>query len=281
MHWNELPAWRHNNNGIHDGYRQTEPSYYHSFRSLFYIHNQSVNIWSHIIGAIAVVTCSACFFYSVYPRYDTATPSDLYAFACFGGGAALCLGTSATFHAILDHSQAVARWGNKMDYTGIVALIVGSHVPALHYGFSCKPNMRVSYLSTVCVLGIGCIAASWIEQFRTPQWRSYRAIMFICFGLFGCIPVLHGVVMYGYKGLGDRMSVTWVILQGALYILGAVFYATRYPESVFPGRFDIWGNSHQIFHIFVLGAVLTHFYGMTKAFDSYHSGLWPRCDLTE
>lgn len=57
---------------------------------------------------------------------------------------------SATFHCLLDHSQQVARWGNKLDYTGIVALIVGSYVPALYYGFFCEPKMMASYLFLVC-----------------------------------------------------------------------------------------------------------------------------------
>jgi adiponectin receptor len=56
---------------------------------------------------------------------------------------------SATFHALVDHSQAVAKWGNKLDYTGIVALIVGSYVPALYYGFFCKPALMSSYLYLV------------------------------------------------------------------------------------------------------------------------------------
>jgi adiponectin receptor len=45
----------------------------------------------------------------------------------------------------------------------------------------------------------------------------------------------------------------------------------RWPERSFPGSFDIWGSSHQIFHIFVLLAAGTHFYGMAKAFDAHHA----------
>ena len=157
IHWNELPTWRRDNDYIHHAYRQTQHSYRHSIRSLFYLHNQSVNIWSHLNGAIGVVIYSLYLYYFIFPRYKTTSSSDVYVFTCFGGGASLCLGTSAIFHTVLDHSQEVARWGNKMDYTGIVALIVGSHVPALHYGFSSKPTVGASYLSTVSVcVKAGC-----------------------------------------------------------------------------------------------------------------------------
>lgn len=50
-------------------------------------------------------------------------------------------------------------------------------------------------------------------------------MMFIGLGLSGVVPVFHGISIYGYEGMEDRMSVSFVILQGALYIFGAVLYA--------------------------------------------------------
>lgn len=42
------------------------------------------------------------------------------------------------------------------------------------------------------------------------------------------------------------------------------------PERFAPGRFDIWGSSHQIFHVLVLMAAAAHFVGLIKAFDYEH-----------
>ncbi|KAK8920188.1 uncharacterized protein G6M90_00g069570 [Metarhizium brunneum] len=274
--WDDLPPWRRDNAFIHSGYRQIRASYAHSFQSLFYLHNESVNIWTHLLGALAAIISSFYVYYVVHPRYEAATSSDVLVFSCFFGGAILCLGMSATFHALVDHSEAVAKWGNKLDYTGIVALIVGSYVPALYYGFFCSPALMSGYLYLICTLGIGCAVVSWVERFRTPKWRIYRASMFIGLGLSGVVPVVHGMSVYGYAGLEERMSISWVIAQGAMYIFGAVLYAARWPERSFPGSFDIWGSSHQIFHVFVLLAAATHFYGMAKAFDAHH-GNGPTC----
>jgi adiponectin receptor len=150
--WDDLPAWRRDNAFIHSGYCRIRPSYLHSLRSLFNLHNESVNIWSHLLGAIVAVACSLYLYYVIRPHHDFATLSDVLVFACFIGGAGLCLGMSATFHAVLNHSQKVARWGNKLDYTGIIVLIVGSFVPALYYGLARKTifilnNLYLSYLS--------------------------------------------------------------------------------------------------------------------------------------
>ncbi|POR37724.1 ADIPOR-like receptor IZH2 [Tolypocladium paradoxum] len=275
--WDDLPAWRRDNAFIRCGYRQIRASYGHALRSLFYLHNESVNIWSHLVGALVAVAASLYLYCVIHPRYASAAAPDVLVFSCFFGGAVLCLGMSATYHALVDHSEEVARWGNKLDYTGIVALIAGSYVPALYYGFFCRPTLLVAYLGLVCLLGLGCAAVSWIDRFRTPRWRPYRAAMFIGLGLSGVIPVIHGVTIYGYQGLQDRMSISWVIAHGAMYIFGAVLYAVRWPERSFPGAFDIWGSSHQIFHMFVLLAAATHFYGMAKAFDYHHAVMGSQC----
>lgn len=43
------------------------------------------------------------------------------------------------------------------------------------------------------------------------------------------------------------------------------------PERFWPGAFDIWGSSHQIFHVLVLMAAAAHLVGLLKAFDYEHS----------
>lgn len=72
------------------------------------------------------------------------------------------------------------------------------------------------------------------------------------------------------------MSLSWLLAHGAMYVFGAFLYAARWPERSYPKRFDIWGSSHQIFHLFVVMAAATHLYGMGRAFD-YHHGPEAAC----
>ncbi|KAI0012139.1 hemolysin-III channel protein Izh2 [Xylariaceae sp. FL0662B] len=275
--WDDLPAWRRDNGYIVTGYRRESRSIRGSLASLFYVHNESVNIWSHVLGVVIFGSLAAYLHHIIAPRYAGATAEDVLVFACFFAGAVLCLGMSATFHAVLNHSERVARWGNKLDYSGIVFLIVGSYVPALYYGLYCLPAVMTVYLYAICVLGIGCGIVSWVDQFRTPRWRPYRAAMFVGLGVSGVVPVCHGLSVYGYRSLDERMGLNWVLLEGFLYIFGAFLYAVRWPERSFRGTFDIWGSSHQIFHVLILIAAASHLTGMAKAFDYHHSIMGGQC----
>lgn len=54
----------------------------------------------------------------------------------------------------------------------------------------------------------------------------------------------------------------------------------RIPEYLYPGQFDIWISSHQIFHIMVVLAILSHLRGLVNAFDYNHSFMASRCCCT-
>lgn len=186
--WDDLEDWRRDNAFIHTGYRPTSNSYRRSFSSLFTLHNESVNIWTHLLGSIffTAVGLAAFYLFEAFAaaRYASATRADVIAFAFFFAGAFLCLGMSATFHALSNHSPDVAKWGNKLDYSGIVFLIVGSHVPALYYGFYCRPHLMEVYLAGVGFLprpsllipsvsgmndDVACVLLT-ICKFRSSPW---------------------------------------------------------------------------------------------------------------
>ena len=75
--------------------------------------------------------------------------------------------------------------------------------------------------------------------------------------------------------MNDRIGLPWLVLQGFLYILGAGIYAARVPERWFPERFDVWGSSHQIFHVLILFAAGSHLVGLLRAYEFSKMGV--RC----
>lgn len=147
--WSEVPAWIQDNAHIHTGYRPASGSYQKSAASLGYLHNESVNIWSHLLGALIASCTAIVLYYVVRPRFAMANTEDVMVFSCFFLGAIACLGMSATYHTILNHSAVVAKFGNRLDYVGIVTLIWGSFIPSIHYGFSSEPGLMRTYWTMV------------------------------------------------------------------------------------------------------------------------------------
>jgi adiponectin receptor len=81
-------------------------------------------------------------------------------------------------------------------------------------------------------------------------------------GASGVIPVFHKLILFWDQP--EALHTTgYEILMGLFYGFGALVYATRVPERWMPGKFDIAGHSHQLFHVLVVAGAYTH----------YHAGL--------
>lgn len=52
------------------------------------------------------------------------------------------------------------------------------------------------------------------------------------------IPAIHLLVANGFTWMINNASFHWLLLMGAFYIIGAVVYASRFPERFWPGRCD-------------------------------------------
>ena len=49
--------------------------------------------------------------------------------------------------------------------------------------------------------------------------------MFVAMGLSAILPVIHGLTLYGFTSMNQRIGLSWLVLQGVLYIVGAGLYA--------------------------------------------------------
>lgn len=228
----------------------------------------AVNVYSHLLGAVGSLLLFAYVYSSLMPRYESATTGDIAVFGVFFLGCFSCLTLSATYHLFSNHSESVNRFGNKLDYLGIVAMIGGSYVPSIYYGFYCSESHRDFYWALVGLTGLACCIVTLHPKFRTPEYRAFRAAMYVAYGFSGAVSVFDGIYIYGFEELAQRIQLPWVLGQGSLYILGAVIYACRVPERWQPGKFDLFGSSHQIFHFMVLFAASTHFSGLVSSISS-------------
>lgn len=185
-------------------------------------------------------------------------PITRWPFYAFLGGAMFCLLASSTCHLLSCHSERLSYIMLRLDYAGIAALISTSFYPPVYYSFMCYPFFCNLYLGFITVLGIGTILGSLLPVFQTPEYRTIRASLFFGMGLSGAVPILHKLVLFWHQPEAFHTT-GYELLMGIFYGIGALVYAMRIPERWMPGKFDIAGHSHQLFHVLVVAGAYTHY----------------------
>jgi len=247
--YDELPEWAKDNEHIVGSYRPILPSFLYCFSTIFRVHNETVNIWSHLLGFIMFVY--AGWHYLLIPSQQFIDPFfEKATFILLFAGSTVCLGFSWTFHTMGCHSSNICCIFAKLDYSGIAIMIMSSCSPWIYYIFYCDTMWRQIYIGFMSFLGLLCVAMSQSETFAKPRFRSLRATVFSVFGVSAVVPMTHGCFAYGFLYMFFDAKLSWLLLMGAFYLVGAFIYANRIPEKWAPGKFDLWFNSHQIFHIF-------------------------------
>ncbi|MCJ1280456.1 hypothetical protein MMC21_008284 [Puttea exsequens] len=263
--WDDIPYWQQDNEFILSGYRPASGSFIRSYQSLVYANNETVNIYSHIVGAALFLLLPVLYY------NPAASIADVVVFSTFYYGVATCFFLSSTYHIIANHSPDVQRLGNQLDYLGIVILMWGSTIPSIYYGFYCDPKLQKAYWANVSVLASLCVIATLHPRFRHPALRPYRAAMYAALGLSAVVFVVHGLLLHGWARQKMRMSLDCMGVMALFNLVGAAIYAARVPEKWQPLRYDIYGNSHQILHVAVVLAGLAHMVGLLRAFKYVHS----------
>jgi adiponectin receptor len=175
---------------------------------------------------------------------------------------------SAIFHLFYVHSPTVSIVLAKLDYAGISFLVGGSSVSPVYYMLYCNDGyyLRPLYLTIIAVGWLSAFTVSMASHFDTPAGRKFKAILFVILGVASAFPLIQFWFFRNTITMFEYPSFKWV-LGGGIYIFGAFVYSIRIPECFFPGKFDFFGHSHNLWHFFVLLAAVVHFYG---SLELYH-----------
>jgi hemolysin III len=155
---------------------------------------------------------------------------------------AAMFGVSALYHRVDWRSARVRAWMRRLDHSTILLLIAGTYTPFALLAFD--GAIADAILITVwagAAAGL-VLNLAWIDA---PKWLV--ASVFVALGWVGV------VALPQMFDLGIAPA-TLVLAGGALYTLGALAYALRRPNPA-PAVFGY----HEIFHLLVIGAAVTHF----------------------
>lgn len=255
INYEQLPVLWRNNEHILSGYRFIPKERWGSLlKSTFQIHNETGNIMTHLIGALIVLPL----FWPSKERFDDqATPMDRMVQTIYLGAALKCLLLSVSWHVMSGCADACLfeRFA-CVDYTGIAWLVAASVWTLVYNQFYCQPNLAMVYSLTTFVVGLVGAVVPWASWFNERRNKPLRIAVFLTMCFTALAPFTHSSLAHGF--VKTAVFASPIVPSLAAYIFGLVFYATQFPESFWPGRFDVVGHAHQIWHISIVVAILLH-----------------------
>lgn len=255
----DLPELWRNNEYILTGYRFIPMKRWpRLIRSTVEWHNETLNVWLHLIG-IALVLAAPWLFpaaaASGVPGSETTAMDKIMSWV-YIGAAIECMAFSVTWHVMagcadIEYFTLFAC----VDYTGIAWLIAASEWTMVYNLFYWQANIIWAYVAVTGILAIVCTILPFVPAFNAN--KSYRIAVFLALSAFGLLPTVHAACAHGvHKTLAHLLPMAPSLLA---YLGGLVFYATNFPESWYPGRFDFIGHAHQAWHASIVLAVLLHY----------------------
>lgn len=143
-------------------YRPTCTTWRAAALTLFRLHNETLNIWSHLLGAAWVVAM-------LLETQSMAVTDEGQRFATvvFLLSALFCTAASSLYHlfgGVLSPSRYSQLY--KLDINGISVVIAGSYYPGLRFAFRCHPWTYGAYAWSTLVL---LLAAAYTANFEVPD----------------------------------------------------------------------------------------------------------------
>lgn len=123
--WGDLPEWSRDNEYIQFRFHRPSHSYWKCLQSCFYIHNETGNIYSHLLATLWMMALPL----SLYPYAKSRCPSanfeDWTVFALFFLGGASCFALLTIYHILANHSHTTHDFCHQHDFLGIIVVTAG------------------------------------------------------------------------------------------------------------------------------------------------------------
>lgn len=260
-----IPEWLKGNPFILSYYRAGYTTK-QCLKSIFSLHNDTLNIWTHLVGFLIVGVLSL----HILLNLGLHRTRDYFVFSVFQLGSMTMLGGSSVYHTLSAHRcEQVHNLALSIDYFGITAMIVGSFYPPVFYLFSCSAVVRAAYLIAVTLLGILGLMGPFFSFFNTQRFYWPRMVLYSSLTSIGILPTVH--MFFGLPTNEQTLPLyRGMFLILIVYCVGMLIYIFKIPERWYPGRFDVWLHSHQLWHFFVLSAAVVHHFTCIGAFQMWH-----------
>ncbi|XP_077999431.1 progestin and adipoQ receptor family member 3-like isoform X2 [Glandiceps talaboti] len=235
--YNEIPHFLKGNPFILNGYRAHLPSSL-CVKSLFVWSNETLNIWTHMVGFL--IFFFLCIYDNLFliPQYD-GTKIDHLMYTVFLTCFMFCMLCSTGYHLFCCHSEHICKWWLSLDLAGISVGLLGCYFPAVFYAFYCFEMWKIFYLVVVSCLMLLTLVMQLHPRYLSSRWAVRRLVLLCGVVGFGIVPVTHWIYLHG--GYNAPIVMEFLPKVAVMYILGILaltFYATKVPERCCPEFLD-------------------------------------------
>ncbi|MGB3606159.1 MAG: hemolysin III family protein [Psychroserpens sp.] len=193
---------------------------------------ERLNAWSHGFGA--VLGLLGLIFLIVCLEKDV--PYALFSVVVYGCSIIILFLASTFYHAV--KSKKRKHYFRIVDHISIYLLIAGTYTPVLLIILPDSLGWTLFYI----VWGIALFGVV-LKIFFTGKFETFSTLLYLVMGW---------LIVFDFSTLSGRMATNGLYLLGAggaFYTIGIVFYVI-----------DKIPYNHVIWHLFVLGGAICHFF---------------------
>ncbi|ELT90045.1 hypothetical protein CAPTEDRAFT_126366 [Capitella teleta] len=240
---------------IKTGYRQPYRPWSYYIGSLFRVHNETLNVWSHL----AYLAIFLRHVYVLRAELDYSADPLAWPMLGFAAGTIAYTALSAMAHLLQSRSEMSHYVCYQLDYAGIGLNAVGNGLLVYYmvatetfyrwFGWFFIPvNFLLGFFDCAC-MGVAMLWFPKPYPYQRKIWQMGSTGFHVLFAMW---PLAHKIVETLYSQ--GTMSPSVVLPHAhysAWFLFSVSFFASHVPERLLPGAFDMVGHGHQIFHLAV------------------------------
>jgi len=217
-------------------------------------HNELGNIWTHILAYAYTLYRFAVWLSSQDTVMDMPWPRALYALGVvvYYLASLAVFGASIQFHWRMCSAKHEFLCWRCLDQSCCLALVVVGFFTGIPMGFHCTPGLQTAYFAQSVFVLVVMSLIIWI----TPKENAgFLSASIITSAFTALVPAAHWLLI---SREGRRVGGPHLLLAILFGVTATAFFTSYVPERLAPGRFDLLGSSHQIWHVLIFFSIISY-----------------------
>ncbi|KAA8494853.1 Adiponectin receptor protein [Porphyridium purpureum] len=262
----KMPEWAQRPFITH-GYRPIGQPIREIVMSAFQVHNETGNFWTHFVPG--VIFLFAALPYVLFGCLSDEPVQDRIFMIVYVLAAASCHTASSVYHLFSCRNEHTFVALCRTDYKAIVSLICASQFPALSVVLLRRHNAwgigAITGLAALWILGIPLM-----NIFEREKMDAQKNLLMVVMASFGSIMICLATFTFRAVEL-SRAEILFLtsrtLVMYSAYGLGFAVFGLRLPERWVPGKVNLVGHSHQVWHLCVTVGSSYWLYALLQFYD--------------